>query len=454
MCLTPGTLIHGEYFKKIEDVKVGDFVYGHDGELHRVADTHKRQYGGQLTTITAAKTTPLSVTEEHPVLVYRTVTKAKFSVQLEDDPRRIEKSFVCSHGLRYVPIWVKAKDVLPGDYVAATRSTRVPESGKTVPLVMATAARKDVTAPVLDAGLAFLFGFFVGDGDVKGRHGIRLTCSLKDDVERLCSEIKKFGVEPRVVRKETYTRIIADSVVLAESFRKWFGDGAYKKNFPDWLINSEFSSELIEGYLAADGCEYNRRKQCVTTSWKLAQQVQFMLRNCGIAANVYRHDNSKSSFPNCAPTWMLIWQEKFDRNAVKCVGSLFLHKVKSVENKFYEGEVFNIEVEDVRSYVADGLIVHNCLGGLRWRAGNPEFRIFQSWGPRSCSGPDPGINDAAISGCSWWSVAEDIAWILRTGDCWVLGDQRGLPKRTVHSCDPAAAWGTHSNSKSTYELQV
>ena len=97
-----------------------------------------------------------------------------------------------------------------------------------------------------------------------------------------------------------------------------------------------------------------------------------------------------------------------------------------------------------------------CVLGIRWRAGQPEFRVFQSWGPRSCSGPDPGIHHPAISGCSWWITPEDMAWILRTGDCWIHGDIHGLPPQNLDIVRPASYWfQTNSSDRPiTYQLAV
>ena len=80
------------------------------------------------------------------------------------------------------------------------------------------------------------------------------------------------------------------------------------------------------------------------------------------------------------------------------------------------------------------------IGGIRYRAGAPQFRCFQSWGPKSCSGPDPGITHPAISGCSWWITAEDMEWILRTGDCWIMGDIKGLPRQSTKLAEPLSHW--------------
>lgn len=94
-----------------------------------------------------------------------------------------------------------------------------------------------------------------------------------------------------------------------------------------------------------------------------------------------------------------------------------------------------------------------CILGVRWRAGEPEFRIFQSWGPKSCSGSDPGIEQAAINGCSWWATAEDVAWILKTGDCWIYGDVFGLPPQNLDIVSPANRW-YQPDRKPTHTLAV
>jgi len=78
------------------------------------------------------------------------------------------------------------------------------------------------------------------------------------------------------------------------------------------------------------------------------------------------------------------------------------------------------------------------IGGLRWERGLPQGRIFQSWG-HSCSGPDPDITDEAVSACSWWSTEEDLAWIFRSGDCWVLSDLDGFPPRKLDFS--SKSWG-------------
>lgn len=77
------------------------------------------------------------------------------------------------------------------------------------------------------------------------------------------------------------------------------------------------------------------------------------------------------------------------------------------------------------------------IAGVRWLRGQRQFRLFQSWG-KSASGPDPGINDQAISDCSWWITEEDANRIFRQGDSFAFSDLQGFPPRALNF---KGAWG-------------
>jgi len=79
------------------------------------------------------------------------------------------------------------------------------------------------------------------------------------------------------------------------------------------------------------------------------------------------------------------------------------------------------------------------LNGVRWRSGEPDFRDFQSWGD-SCSGPDPGIEDEAVSACSWWVVSEDADRIFSRQDSYIISDVSGMPPQKLDAASLSAAW--------------
>jgi hypothetical protein len=66
------------------------------------------------------------------------------------------------------------------------------------------------------------------------------------------------------------------------------------------------------------------------------------------------------------------------------------------------------------------------IAGKRYTpAGQPLFRVFNSWG-KSASGPDPGIDHEAVSACSWWIVPEDLQRILREDDSFAFSKVEGF----------------------------
>lgn len=58
--------------------------------------------------------------------------------------------------------------------------------------------------------------------------------------------------------------------------------------------------------------------------------------------------------------------------------------------------------------------------------GNRLFRIFNSWGA-SVKGPDPGIDDQAISECSWWCTDEDMQRVVKQDDSYAYTNIQGFP---------------------------
>lgn len=483
MCLKPTAKILGKTVKDIKDVKVGDEVLSSDGKYHKVTQLFQHHFNGNMVRIKPTCSDAIEMTPTHPVLVYRRINLIATSITLEQDITELPEKYTATDGRVYRPIWVPACEVLIGDHLVSPGLASQTSWDIEVPVVQSPRAFKPILSPKLNAELAYFFGFYVGDGNIKKNHGIQLTLSLKDDVTRLCDAIRQFGVEPRVRRFNRFVRITADSVTLARSFAEWFGKHSYTKRFPSWLCDSRYLEEVVAGYCDADGCLYKGRVQVVTTSATLVQQLRLMLVTLGHVPNFYSHDNTGGTYANSAPTWMGVWWPDSDKSCVKHIGHVNLHKVKSVLLLPYNGPVHNFEVSDTHDYVADGFVSHNCTFGLRWRLGKPEFRICQSWGD-VVSGPDPDILETIsdiwkpdaramtmmqagqpmfikpnlpwenfpaladmraaswnpISATSWWCIEQDMARILSSGDCWTYSDVQGFKKRDLDIVKAAGTW--------------
>lgn len=440
-CCVPGTLIAGEKFKKVEDVQVGDMVYGRDSKLHKVLKVHKRHYQGMCANISFVSATPLVVTENHPVLVYRKTNK-NFQSSVESQSVVDEKYAMpdpFKHGDNlYVPIWVAASDVKPGDYLMTPAS--IPDQDKVPELPTNQRAVKEIFKPDLDAEMAFFFGFYIGDGHVKDDHGIGLTLSLKDPIDRLVAAIKKFGVEPRIEKFDTYIRVYADSVILEEFFREWFGKDCYDKQIPNWLLISNFVKEVIDGLHAADGATYRGRKQIQSTSRILIEQLRMALIGLGQSPATNKVVRSKGSYPNASPSWCVYWVDGSKKPSTIKKDNLRLYKVKSNILTSYEGDVYNYDVEETHDYVASGFIVHNCME-IRARFMHPTrgkcFVIQNSWADYLNSKNNPHslveTRNGKVQlpeGC-FATTMDVVDRMLRQQDSFALSDLRGFTSRDL-----------------------
>lgn len=477
MCTLPDAIIAGESFKPAKNVNVGDKVYSRDGKLHKVTEVFKRHHKGVLVRINLCSGIPLEVTEDHPVLVYRRVKNRKemeMAGVIEENATLVPKC-VYQKWRRFEPVWVTAAEIRPGDCLC-TPPIEI-DGTEEIPWNTASKANLQPKATHLTPTLAYLFGFYAGDGCVRKKHGIEVVLGLQDDLSRIVEAFRELGFEPSISHYGKYIRVRVNNATLRDSFAEWFGGKCHEKQFPSWLMKSKYAKEIVEGFRDADGCVYKTRNQIVSTSLALLQQVRMLLVRLGFGPNLYEHDNTGGSYANARRTWIISWYAEPKRNDVYTADGYRMNRVKSVLHMAHEGEVYNFEVEDTHDYIADGYVVHNCLGAIKWVNGKPRFRVFQSWGD-SCSGDDPDIADLLpktvgsdgaslylpssatnradfirrlilpdeafpyhvesaadwnpISACSWWIDERTLARILQTGDCWSIAGVKGFEPRKLN----------------------
>lgn len=96
---------------------------------------------------------------------------------------------------------------------------------------------------------------------------------------------------------------------------------------------------------------------------------------------------------------------------------------------------------------ADGVIAaagrwSHCMmfAGRRKLNGRRQFRCFQSWG-FSTEGPDPGIQEEAVSRCSWWVDERDAERMLAGQDSYAVSFVDGFPPQAFNLSDAVSTWG-------------
>jgi len=138
--------------------------------------------------------------------------------------------------------------------------------------------------------LMTLLGFFVAEGSLSSRNGIRFAIGKRNEpfVNEMSEAIRNvFGVEPSVYHYKTGAielRIL--NRVLATAFRSLFGfDGtnAGRKHIPDLVFNvgQELQVAFLRGYFMGDGTMYSKAFSFTTVSNRLANQLMYLLMSLG-----------------------------------------------------------------------------------------------------------------------------------------------------------------------------
>lgn len=149
----------------------------------------------------------------------------------------------------------------------------------------------------INASLMTLLGFFVAEGSLSKRNGVRLAIGKRNEahIEELHNAIYDvFGLEPAHYTSEDRVdelRVL-NSVVTA-TFRLLFGfDGRHagRKHIPDIVFNvdAELQLAFLRGYFLGDGTLSARQVRFTTTSETLANQLMYLLLMHGVTASLWQ----------------------------------------------------------------------------------------------------------------------------------------------------------------------
>lgn len=178
---------------------------------------------------------------------------------------------------------------------------------------------------------------------------------------------------------------------LAEWLIDHFGRHAYGKAVPAWALAmpTAFRQSLLDGYVSADGHVSSRRTTASTVSKRLAVGIRLLAESLGHRVSLYRDRRGGTAtiegrLVNTRDNWTVEWENnKSQANAFEDEGRAW-SLVKQVCTGQSGVQVYNLEVETDESFVADGIIVHNCpwhgyaQGRKRW---NGQLGIWEKAKP-------------------------------------------------------------------------
>ena len=235
----------------------------------------------------------------------------------------------------------------------------------------------------LDENFAWLLGIYCAEGHVTAQkdrpNSSHLVLSFGRHERELAgraAEIlqKVFGVRPRFVQRRTTVTVEVNKTSLAVLFRRLCGSGSHHKRVPPPIFEAPEGTmrAFLAGYLAGDGTTMPAHLVGNTVSRQLAHDLFELGLHLGVLPHIHLW---------CPPATKLIegrtvrqsplWYVKFLRgqlegrrwrkNRARDVGGYFLVPLRRIEREFYDGDVYNLEVDDsTHSYTASSLAVGNC----------------------------------------------------------------------------------------------
>ena len=296
-------------------------------------------------------------------------------------------------------------------------------------------ARQGIAIPN-EIPLSYDFGRFVGLYIAKGSTGkgvisISLHEKEKDTANFVIDFTKRiFGLNATIkAEPEKHGQSVCiHSIILKHFLKLSCGNKASYKRIPSWAFNApkDFLSGLIRGIWEGHGNKECRKKdntiKFATASKSLVYQVQYLLGMFGVVPSIEKSEKTENKFRDKVykyvipkplynlrisgqqlykNEWLLNFQynrphklpnHSRERNYFVLPDYIAV-KIYSVRREQFEGDVYNIEVEEDHSYLVNGKCVKNCDGGGYARMNRKFMFGLQERGVKVRYDPVPSFED-------------------------------------------------------------
>mgnify|MGYP000925299581 CR=1 FL=1 len=399
-CFAAGTLvttING--MMPIESILVGDLVLTHTGTFKKVLDT-SIMTSDHLNTIKlegSSKTLDIKVTDTHPVYTLRDgkpqwvpvnnlsrgdlVADMSLNVSIQAPIKIYYNEFIPALESTYA---------LQEAGVGYTNTRRIQGSG-TREFTRGFDEPSDGLEITPDA--MYILGYYLGDGYCRNEE-IEVSFGEKDpalysDFKKKVEEITGYKVNLEIKEGTGAYLQFAKRRGLYYFIENHFGRTSKDKKVPNWVLSTskECKEAFIAGLIDSDGCvaDGGKRVFISTSSEALIPAITAILSDLGYSYSLYmktgiawniKGKTGKSNKRhwtiniNKRPNSILsrIPSRKIDNinlvrtsdSTIKDQGRVW-RKIRYISKQDITCKVYNLQVEEDESYVANGIVVHNCF---------------------------------------------------------------------------------------------
>ncbi len=400
---------------KIKDIKIGQFVVTHKGNILPVINKFEYDVEEDITSLKVGSE-ELLLTSDHKVWA---VKSEKCTV---NSPK--QKTVVCKPTcirycstkpyLKYELEWIESGKLKVGDFVVfprvyskneeiifdildyVDRKPYLNNDDKYIWYEISGKITKKIPRFVaFDKNFAKLLGYYIAEcwsrlGKRENAVGFgfnRNEIDYAKDVQKLLKSIFELDSTITFHKTRNSLQVISYSRIVGEFLSSLAGIGANNKQIPQVIVEKgkdEYVKTLIAYMFRGDGHNGKGNKtlsiKYSTTSHKLATQLKFLLARFGYYSSIHtrkRKGKWKDEYSvKLSGKQLLKWNEdfedfkiyippqKFFRNESFYVDENYIYiKIKEVRKDKYKGKVYDISVPFDKSFISNGFAVHNSAAG-------------------------------------------------------------------------------------------
>lgn len=225
----------------------------------------------------------------------------------------------------------------------------------------------------------WMIGRWLGDGSIRlrenGYSGEITICCGKAEINEMLALHFAPRQGPHAKQGELHwrQREIRTSYLFEctnEGLARWivenFGKLAHGKTLPTWVfgMKQEWREALLNGYISSDGSRTDRYTSISSVSKQLALGIRLLVSSLGYHASFgcYRHKaGSIEGRPfEAYDMWIVRWENNKSQRTGITDGDHSWTIIKDVQPSGRSIKVYNLSVDEDESYIADGIVVHNC----------------------------------------------------------------------------------------------
>lgn len=360
-CFDGDTLVTTDSgLKRIADIRVGDMVLTHLNQFKQVGHTMTTETE-RVYTVKATSSFPVQVTGNHPLYVREAKTL----------PYKRQGGKWSNHKVYGEPLWKSVEELEVGkDFVgiAINQNSIVP-------------SYEDCSLPFEQESFWWLVGRYIGDGwteEYSRERGVIswnerrliICCTNVHQGERdeIIKHLRNASFKYRVEKTRTTYKIHIDNNELY-TYLQGFGRYAHGKhihkdvfNLPIHLVQS-----FLDGYIGADGCVLSNGVYSLKTVSKplaigLMQLInKAYLRHVGVTVVPAKKGIIEAREVQCREQYQLRFTKEVRKKEQSFYEDGYIWtRISHVSSEDKRSLMYNLTVLDDSSYVAHGLIAHNC----------------------------------------------------------------------------------------------